>query len=76
MGSLREKDLKILFFTDARFIAKLRLEKYIYLLNYLLCIQIFETPLSDSNSTCPRKGGRLVPLPVLSDDTVISSPII
>ena len=81
MGSLPEKNIKITFLTDAPFIVKFRFEKYRYLLTYLLCIQIFEAPLSDSHSTGPQKethqepkGGRLVSLPVLSDDTVISSP--
>ena len=91
MGSLPKENLKITFFTDAPFIVKFRFEKYRYLLTYLLCIQIFEAPLSHSHSTGPQnvspiedqkrthqieepKGGRLVPLPVLSDDTVISSP--
>ena len=89
MGSLSEKNLKITFFTDAPFIVKFRFEKYRYLLTYLLCIQIFEAPPSHSHSTGPQnvspiedqkrthqdsKGGRLVPLPVLSDDTVILSP--
>ena len=81
MGSLQEKNLKITFLTDAPFIVKFRFEKYRYLLTYLLCIQIFEAPLSDSHSTGPQKethqepkGGRLVPLPVLSDDTVTLFP--
>ena len=54
MGSLPEKNLKITYFTDAPFIVKFRFEKYRYLLTYLLCIQIFEAPLSDSHSTRPR----------------------
>ena len=54
MRSLPEKNLKITFFTDAPFIVKFRFEKYRYLLTYLLCIQIFEAPLSDSHSTGPR----------------------
>ena len=81
MGSLPEKNIKITFLTDAPFIVKFRFEKYRYLWTYQLCIQIIEAPLSDSHSTGPQKeemqgpkGGRLVPLPVLSDDTVISSP--
>ena len=56
MGSLPEKNLKITFLTDAPFIVKFRFEKYRYLLTYLLCIQIFEAPLSDSHSTGPQKG--------------------
>ena len=55
MGSLPEENLKITFFTDAPFIVKFRFEKYRYLLTYLLCIQIFEAPLSDSHSTGPQK---------------------
>ena len=54
MGSLPEKNLKITFFTDDPFIVKFLFEKYKYLLTYLLCIQIFEAPLSDSHSTGPR----------------------
>ena len=70
-----QKTLKITFLTDAPFLVKFRFEKYRYLLSYLQCIQIFEASLSDSHSTGPpKKGGRLVPLPVLSDDAVISSP--
>ena len=77
MGSFPKKYLKITFFTDAPFIVKFRFEKYRNFLTFLLCIQIFEVPLSDSHSTGPQKethqepkGGRLVSLPVLSDDTV------
>ena len=55
MGSLPEKNIKITFLTDAPFIVKFRFEKYRYLLTYLLCIQIFEAPLSDSHSTGPQK---------------------
>ena len=55
MGSLPEIKLKITFLTDAPFIMKFRFEKYRYLLTYLLCIQIFEAPLSDSHSTGPQK---------------------
>ena len=70
MGSLPEENLKITFFTDAPFIVKFRFEKYRYLLTLLLCIQIFEAPLFHSHSTGPQNisAGRLVPLPVLSDD--------
>lgn len=54
MGSLPEKNIKITFLTDAPFIVKFRFEKYRYLLTYLLCIQIFEAPLSHSHSTGPQ----------------------
>ena len=54
MGSLSEKNIKITFFTDAQFIGKFRFEKYRYLLTFLLCIKIFEAPLSDSHSIGPR----------------------
>ena len=54
MGPLPEKTLKITFLTDAPFIVKLKFEKYRYLLTYLLCIQIFEAPLSHSHSTGPQ----------------------
>ena len=66
MGSLPEENLKITFFTDAPFIVKFRFEKYRYLLTFLLCIQIFEAPLSHSHSTGPQNisAGRLVPLSV------------
>ena len=70
MGSLPEENLKITFFTDAPFIVKFRFEKYRYLLTFLLCIQIFEAPLSHSNSSGPQnqieepKGGRAVPFSV------------
>ena len=84
MGSLPEKNLKITFLTDAPFIMKFRFD--------LPTIQIFEAPLSDNHSTRPQnvlpsfedqkrtrhepKGGQLVSLPILSDDTVPSFPII
>ena len=55
MGSLLEKYLKITFLTDAPFIVKSRFENYRYLLTYLLCIKIFEAPLSDGHSTGPQK---------------------
>ena len=66
MGSLPEENLKITFFTDAPFIVKFRFEKYRYLLTFLLCIQIFEAPLSHSHSTGPQNisAGRQVPLSV------------
>ena len=54
MRSLWEKNLKISFLTAAPFIVKFRFEKYRYLLTYLLCIQIFEAPLSHSHSTGPQ----------------------
>ena len=76
MGSLPEANLKITFFTDAPFIVKFRFEKYRYLLTYLLCIKIFEAPLSDSHSTGPRnqepKGGQLVLLTVVSGVMIVS----
>ena len=74
MRSLPEKNLKIVFFAVAPFIVKFRFEKYRY--RYLLThLQIFEVLLSDNHSTGPQNAcAVLVPLPVLSDDTVISSP--
>ena len=74
------KNLKITFFTDAPFIVKFRFEKYRYLLTYLLCIQIFEAPLSHNHSTGPQNVSAAFNchcssecvcclLPVLSDDT-------
>ena len=62
-GIIARKNLKITFLTDAPFIVKFRFEKYRYLLTYLLCIQIFEAPLSDSHST--REGGERYHLPEL-----------
>ena len=65
-GIIARKNIKITFLTDAPFIVKFRFEKYRYLLTYLLCIQIFEAPLSHSHSTGPQNisAGRLVPLSV------------
>ena len=53
-GIIARKNLKITFLTDAPFMVKFRFEKYRYLLTYLLCIQIFEAPLSHGHSTGPR----------------------
>jgi len=41
MRSLPENNLKIAFLAVTPFIVKFRLEKYRYLLTYLLCLQIF-----------------------------------
>ena len=81
MGSLSEKNLKITFLTDAPFIVKFRFEKYRYLLT-ACCASKYSKLLSlKAIQLVPKKrtrqepkGGRLVHLPVLSDDTVILSP--